>query len=68
MPDTTETKTRTEQEPPLMLTMPKARKRYGLGKDAMRHAIESGTIPYLKIGRRLMVPRERADMMLLGAD
>jgi excisionase family DNA binding protein len=43
---------------PLMLTPEQARKILQIGKNAIYQALNSGEIPYVRIGRLLRIPRE----------
>ena len=46
------------------ISVPQAGAQLGLGKNASYAAVKRGEIPVVKIGRRLLVPREAVDRLL----
>lgn len=51
---------------PLVLSVEQARKLLGLSRGLMYKAIESGEIPSIRIGRRLLIPTERLKRLING--
>ena len=51
---------------PIVLDVPAAGRLLGLGKNATYQAIATGELPSLRIGRRLLVSRDRLRAMLEG--
>ena len=50
----------------LTITVTEAAKRLGIGRNSAYAAAKDGTIPTIKIGRRLVVPVAALDRMLCG--
>lgn len=48
------------------LSVPEAGARLGIGRDAAYNAAHRGEIPTIRIGRRLLVPRDQLDALLAG--
>ena len=51
---------------PIVLDVPAAGRLLGLGKNATYQAIAPGQLPSLRIGRRVLVPRDRLRALLEG--
>jgi excisionase family DNA binding protein len=51
---------------PDVLTVDEARARLRLSRSAAYQAIENGDIPFIRIGRRILVPRVALERMLAG--
>jgi excisionase family DNA binding protein len=51
---------------PIVLDVPAAGRLLGLGKNAAYQAIAAGELPSLRIGRRVLVPRDRLRALLEG--
>jgi excisionase family DNA binding protein len=51
---------------PIVLDVPAAGRLLGLGKNAAYQAIATGELPSLRIGRRLLVPRDRLRALIEG--
>jgi excisionase family DNA binding protein len=49
------------------ITVPEAGEQLGLGRNAAYEAAKRGEIPTIRIGRRLLVPRNAIDHMLREA-
>lgn len=49
------------------ITVPEAGEQLGLGRNAAYEAAKRGEIPTVKIGRRLLVPRDAVDRILQRA-
>jgi excisionase family DNA binding protein len=49
------------------ITVPEAGKQLGIGRSAAYEAAKRGEIPTVKIGRRMLVPRDAVDHMLSRA-
>ncbi|MBV9201239.1 MAG: helix-turn-helix domain-containing protein [Alphaproteobacteria bacterium] len=50
-----------------VITVPEAGEQLGLGRNAAYEAAKRGDIPTVRIGRRLLVPREAIDRLLQRA-
>ncbi len=57
---------RQETTPKIVLSVEEARKLLGLSRGSMYQAINSGQVPSVRIGRRLLIPRVRLEQMLNG--
>ena len=51
----------------LVWTIPEAAKKLGIGRNTAYEAARRGQIPTIKIGKRLLVPREALERLLAGA-
>jgi len=49
------------------ITVPEAGEQLGLGRNAAYEAAKRGEIPVVRIGRRMLVPRDAIDRMLQRA-
>lgn len=49
---------------PLTLTVPQAAQQLGIGRNSAYEAIRRGELPVLKIGKRILVPRQAVAKML----
>lgn len=49
------------------ITVPEAGEQLGIGRNAAYEAAKRGEIPTVRIGRRLLVPREAVDRLLQRA-
>ena len=50
-----------------VITVPEAGEQLGLGRNAAYEAAKRGDIPTVRIGRRLLVPRDAIDQLLARA-
>ena len=50
----------------LVLSVEEARKLLGLSRGLMYQAVNSGEIPSIRIGRRILIPRVRLEQILKG--
>jgi len=55
-------------DPSPVLSVAEARALLKLSRSSIYEAIRRGDIPYLKIGRRYLIPRKALQRMLEGAD
>jgi excisionase family DNA binding protein len=51
---------------PIVLDVPAVGRLLGLGKNATYQAIATGELPSLRVGRRVLVPRDRLRALLEG--
>ena len=51
---------------PLVITVEHARKLLGLSRSLMYQAINSGQIPSVRIGRRILIPMAQLDRLING--
>ncbi len=51
----------------LVWTIPEAAKKLGIGRNTAYEAARTGEIPTIKIGKRLLVPREALERKLAEA-
>ena len=55
-----------EQKDRLVLTIEEARSLLGLSRGLMYQAIHAGQIPFVRFGRRILIPRARLEKLLNG--
>lgn len=56
----------TDQALPAVLTVAEVKKALRLSNNAVHSALHRGEIPSIKIGRRILIPREAFEQMLAG--
>lgn len=54
-------------DPRLTLTIPEACRALGIGETMLRQMIRSGQLPILKIGRRVLIPRQGVEQLVAAA-
>lgn len=52
---------------PLVLTVEQARKLLGLSRSLIYQAINSGQIPSIRIGRRILIPTAQLERLINGS-
>lgn len=58
----------TENNGRLVLTVKEVQKLLGLSRGLVYQAIQSGQIPSIRIGRRVLIPRAALEHILAGTD
>ncbi|MFC2042029.1 helix-turn-helix domain-containing protein [Chloroflexota bacterium] len=56
-----------DSEKKTVLTPEEARKKLGIGRGLMYESIRRGTIPHLRIGRKILIPVHSLQMLLENA-
>jgi excisionase family DNA binding protein len=50
----------------LIVTVDEARRMMGLSRGSMYQAINTGQVPSIRVGRRILIPRARLEQILNG--